>query len=367
MKNIKIVPSYKLLAKLSEAKPSVKRTFITTISISLISVVLQTAISGDPTILIVLLAVLSLIALCLFFIGDFYYKPNKSYKSLRSIAQEQITLGHIIVIKYFPIFGIVSGLIMEIISEFDLFPGCIIVFGGGCSLVAYLAKHKPELFQEKIVKIQKKNHQDIDYNAKVDLNTIYGVNDKLLLSYQNFEFSQKRMEDGDFIVGVSPLGIYFARKKNTIQKLFVKYEDIDAMGILPGMANVFVFHIKTIQNTELNIIIDTTESLVVSPHKLFDKLLNTLDEFLLNGYVASATVERRRREVATPSTVIANTPRVESSTIGRAIDMDTTTETIKEPSENTNKRVIDIEFAPEVVEELAQGSFIEANRSIDIF
>ena len=100
---------------------------------------------------------------------------------------------------------------------------------------------------------------------------------------------------------------------------------------------------------------------------MFDKLLNALDEFLLNGSVASTTVERRRRVVTTPSTVIATTPRVESSTSGRAIDMDTTTETINESSDNTNRRVIDIEFTPEVVEELAQGSFIEANRSIDVF
>ena len=47
--------------------------------------------------------------------------------------------------------------------------------------------------------------------------------------------------------------------------------------------------------------------------------------------------------------------------------MDTTTETINESSENANKRVIDIEFTPGVVAELAQGSFIEANRSIDVF
>jgi hypothetical protein len=47
--------------------------------------------------------------------------------------------------------------------------------------------------------------------------------------------------------------------------------------------------------------------------------------------------------------------------------MDTTTETIKESYEDANKRVIDIEFTPEVMAELAQGSFIEANRSIDIF
>jgi hypothetical protein len=139
------------------------------------------------------------------------------------------------------------------------------------------------------------------------------------------------------------------------------------MGVLLGIGNVLIFNVKSIHNNELNIIINDNESFVVSPYKIFDKLLTTVDEFLLNGSVASTTVERRRRVVTTPSTVIATTPRVESSTSGRAIDMDTTTETINESSDNTNRRVIDIEFTPEVVAELAQGSFIEANRSIDIF
>lgn len=51
----------------------------------------------------------------------------------------------------------------------------------------------------------------------------------------------------------------------------------------------------------------------------------------------------------------------------RKLKVNTSTETINESSDNTNRRVIDIEFTPEVVAELAQGSFIEANRSIDIF
>jgi len=51
----------------------------------------------------------------------------------------------------------------------------------------------------------------------------------------------------------------------------------------------------------------------------------------------------------------------------RKLKVNTSTETINESSDNTNRRVIDIEFTPEVVAELAQGSFIEANRSIDVF
>ncbi len=369
MQKIKIALGYKLLATLLVAKPSVKRTFIITLSIPLISLVLQLAISGDPTMLIVVgIVILLLIVVGLFF-REVYYEPKKSYKGLRDVAQEQIPEVYNFIIKYFPVIGIIGGLIVDIACA--IFPGGIILLGGGFCLIAYFTKYmiknKPEYINHKHIRMQLKNHQNIDYNAKVDLNEIYGVNDKLLLSYQNFDFSQKRLEDGDFIVGVSPLGIYFAHKKNVIQKLFVKFGDIDTIGILPGLGNVFVFHIRTIRNTELNIIIDATASLAISPHKLFDKLLNALDEFLLNGSVASTTVERRRRVVTTPSTVIATTPRVESSTSGRAIDMDTTTETIKESSDNTNRRVIDIEFTPEVVAELAQGSFIEANRSIDVF
>ena len=174
------------------------------------------------------------------------------------------------------------------------------------------------------------------------------------------------MENGDFILGVSPLGIYFAHKKGKVEKLFIKYNEIDTMGVLLGIGNVLIFNVKSIHNNELNIIIDDNKSFVVSPYKIFDKLLTTVDEFLLNGSIASAPIERRRRVVTTPSADIA-TSQVESTTNGRAIDMDTTTEAINESSDNTNRRVIDIEFTPEVVAELAQGSFIEANRSIDIF
>lgn len=365
MKQIKTIPTYRLFVKLAEAKPSVRKTFRTTIIVSLISILLQLIISGDPTLIIVVCVVLLLVAAFLFFGQPPYYKPQKSYMGLREIAKGRVLPP--MMIKYLPMVGMVCGITIDIACA--MFPASTILLGGCFTLIAYIAKNKPEWFTEKSIKTQAKYHQNIDYNATVDLNTTFNVNDRLFLSYQNFALTQKQLEKGNFIVGVSPLGIYFAVKKNITEKLFVRYEEIDSIGLLSGIGNVFIFHIKTTLNTELNIIIDATESLVVSPYKIFEKMLTSIDEFLLNGSVASAPVGRRRRVVTTPSTAVTNTPQVESvnTSGGRAIEMDTMTGIVNDTVENPNKRVVDIEFTPEVVAELAQGSFVEANRSIDIF
>lgn len=361
MQKIKTIQPYKLYAKLAEAKPSVKRSFIwgiiVVIGVSLFAVIEDPAMLLVP-ILIILLALPTLMYDPLL---KQFYQPKESYSSIRDYAQGRAPRY---LTKYLPILGVVVGIILDIVmGEFII----TLVLGIACTILAILLKLFPNMFFNKQYKNQMKYHKDVDYNAKVDLNVTYGVNDALFLSYQNFTFEKNKLENGDFILGVSPLGVYFAHKKGKVEKLFIKYEEIDTVGILLGVGNVLIFNVKSTHNNELNIIIDDNESFVVSPYKIFDKLLSTIDEFLLNGSVASASVERRRRVVTTPSTVIATTPRAESSTIGRAIDMDTTTETINDSSDNTNRRVIDIEFTPEVVAELAQGVYIEANRSIDIF
>ncbi|MBO5836005.1 MAG: hypothetical protein J6R12_08190 [Bacteroidales bacterium] len=358
MQKIKTVQPYKLYAKLAEAKPSVRKSFIWGI------VVIIGAILYKPEMLLVTIMLIA-IALPTAMYDPLlkpFYQPKESYSSIRDSAQG---LPPRYLTKFLPIIGIISGICMDVIM--GGFPILTLGLGVCLSLMAVIIKLFPNIVLNQHFKNQMKYHKDIDYNAKVDLSVTYGVNDRLFLSYQNFNSNQQKLENGDFIFGVSPLGIYFAHKMGKVEKLFIKYDEIDTMGVLLGIGNVLIFNVKSIHNNELNIIIDDNESFVVSPYKIFDKLLTTVDEFLLNGSVASATVERRRRVVTTPSTVIATTPRVESSTSGRAIDMDTTTETINESSEDANKRVVDIEFTPEVVEELAQGSFIEANRSIDVF
>lgn len=371
MQKIKTVQPYKLYAKLAEAKPSVRKSFIGGIVIIIGASLF--AIIEDPIGILLPLALIILTFPVIIYNPWLkqYYQPEESFATVREIAHGKTPS---LITKYLPIIGIILGILIDIF--FYMFPCGILILGGSFSLIAFVAKKNPKIFMEKQYILQQQYHQDVDYNAKVDLNTTYGINDKLLLSFQNFTFDQKKLEDGNFILGVSPLGVYFACKKHSVEKLFIKYEEIDTLGILLGMStvlqgglagNVSILNIKTIHNNELNIIIDGDEGFLISPVKIFDKLLTTVDEFLLNGSVASATVERRRRVVTTPSSTVAATSQVESSTSGRAIEMDTTTETIKESSEDANKRVIDIEFTPEVVAELAQGSFIEANRSIDIF
>ena len=75
-------------------------------------------------------------------------------------------------------------------------------------------------------------HQDIDFNVKVDLNAIFGVNDKLVISYQNFGYEKEKMEDGDYLLGVSPHGVYYVIKNQTITKTKINFNDIDTIGLL---------------------------------------------------------------------------------------------------------------------------------------
>lgn len=362
MQKIKTVQPYKLYAKLVEAKPSVRKSFIWGIVVIIGASLF--AIVDDPIMLFIPIMVIAIAVPTAMYnpLLKPFYQPKESYSSIRDYAQG---LPPRYLTKILPIMGVVSGICMDVII--DEFPIFTLGLGVGLSLIAGIIKLFPDIFLNQQFKNQMKHHKDIDYNAKVDLNVTYGVNDKLFLSYQNFNFNQQKLENGNFIFGVSPLGIYFAHKRGKVEKLFIKYDEIDTMGVLLGIGNVLIFNVKSIHNNELNIIIDDNESFVVSPYKIFDKLLTTVDEFLLNGSVASATVERRRRVVTTPSSTVAATSQVESSTSGRAIEMNTTTEPINESSDNTNGRVIDIEFTSEVVAELAQGAYIEANRSIDIF
>ena len=358
MQKIKTVQPYKLYAKLAEAKPSVKRNIILAIVMIVVVCVFIPIVIEEIGMLLILPVMLVIVG-PMFLYNPWlkeYYKPLESFDYIRDYAKGMIPRY---MVKLWPILGFVIGIVGDI--AIGMFPVCVIISTGVMLLYSFFAKNNAQFGFDKKTKMQLKQHQDVDFNAKIDLNVTYGINDKLFLSYQNFSFDQKRLEDGDYILGVSPLGIYFAYKKNAVEKLFVRFEEIEALGILPNM-----FYLKSVHNNELNIIVDVNQSLLVSHYKLFDRILTSVDEFLLNGSVASAPVERRRRVVTTSSTDIT-TPYAVPSTDGRAIDMDTTTETINESSDNTNRRVIDIEFTPEVVAELAQGSFIEANRSIDIF
>lgn len=365
MQKIKTIQPYKLYAKLVNAKPSVK----TNIKIyAIIFAVLSLFWTIDEPIMYPIF-----IAFFLILISPLtaynpwlkrYYQPKKSFDTVRAIAQGGISP---IITKHLPIIGIIGGVLVDVI--FDIFPGGILILGGGFNLIALIARKKPEVFMDKEDKIQQKFHRNIDYNAKLNLNTTFGINDKLILSYQNFPIKQKKLEKGNYILGISPLGIYFIHKKNSVEKLFIRYEEIEALGVcMMPIGKVSILTIRSIYNNELNIITDRDESYVVSPMKLYGKLLTSIDEFLLNGSVETSSVSHRRRVVTSTSQIVSKIPQSnERITGGRVIDINDTSNLTQKSVEKTTGRVIDIEYTPEVTAELAQGSFIEANRAIDVY
>lgn len=207
----------------------------------------------------------------------------------------------------------------------------------------------PKVFRDEDTLMRMDYHQDIDFNVKVDLNAIFGVNDKLVISYQNFGYEKEKMEDGDYLLGVSPHGVYYVIKNQTITKTKINFNDIDTIGIL-AVTNIYVIHLISKQNDEINIIIDQIDSLLVSPVMLFNRMLKLLDDYILNGGAISNSASRRRRVSVSSD---ASTENGSGST---------TTEF----QEATNNRVIDISYSTGVLEEMRTATDVGSNRKIEL-
>ena len=270
-------------------------------------------------------------------------------------------------VKSLPIIGWVGGILTDIIV--GMFPMATLVLGGGFTVLVYFIKKNPKGWMNWNDKIQMQNHQDVDFNVNVDLNDVFGVNDKLIMSYQNFGYEKKNMEDGDYLLGVSAQGVYFVSKNQMVTKTKINFDEIDTLGLLSAIGNVYVFNIISTKNVEINIIINQNKSLMVHPVMLFNTLLNSLDSYILNGGVASNTYSRRRRvSISTGDTNgVANNTCAELDS-QRIIDLD---ESEAQPNtiegqETSNKRVVEITYSNGVLEEMAAASFIGSNRKIDL-
>lgn len=359
MSQIKTVQPYKLYKKFADAKKSVKRGIITAIGLIIILGII------DPTAWLIA-GILIVLAFPILFYNPFLkaqYEPGKSYSWVKEMAEGKRPS---IIIKALPFCGLIMGVVSDIILEF--FPACTIVIGLLFWRLSVAIQKRPELFEDKNSKTRRVHHQDVDYNVKVDLNDVYGINDKMTLSYQNFHFNQKHLKKGDYLLGVSPLGVYFATKSDSVCKAFIKFEDIDTLGLLAAIGNKFIFNIKSKSNVEINIIIDEDDSLVVSPYKLFDTLLNTLDSFIINGGVASAPTARRRRVTLSPTSQSSTINSTEASLpeSGRSIELEMPEVIIDQKQETTSNRVVDISFTDTVISELAAGELVTSNREIEL-
>lgn len=359
MSPIKTVQPYKLYKKFADAKKSVKVGMAIAIGFIII------AGFFNPTAWLIAGILILLASPVMIYNPSLkpLYEPGKSYSWVKDSAEGRAPKFLMIML---PIVGIIMGVTGDILVEsFPLFTLLSSGFLGG---IAFAIKKKPEWFENPADKIRRQRHQNVDYNVKVDLNEIYGINDKMTLSYQNFHFDQKHLEKGDYLLGVSPLGVYFAHKADSVNKTFIKFEDIDTLGLLAAIGNKFIFNIKSKSNIDINIIIDQDDSLVVSPYKLFDTLLDTLDSFILHGGdVAAPTARRRRITVSpTPSESVQNPAVVTSSDAGRSIELDSATIDYPEEEKASGNRVIDIAFTDTVIAELTAGEMITANRQIEI-
>ena len=156
------------------------------------------------------------------------------------------------------------------------------------------------------------------------------------------------MEEGDYLLGVSPQGVYFVKKDQTITKTKINFDDIDTLGLLAGLGNVYVFHIISKHNDEINIIVDSNQSLLVSPIMLFNKMLKLLDAFIESGGAVTDSTSRRRR-VSVPS----------SSSSSNGINTGAS-------QESSNNRVIDISYSTGVLEEMRTATYVGSNRNIEI-
>ena len=205
----------------------------------------------------------------------------------------------------------------------------------------------PKVFRDEDTLMRMDYHQDIDFNVKVDLNAIFGVNDKLVISYQNFGYEKEKMEDGDYLLGVSPHGVYYVIKNQTITKTKINFNDIDTIGLL-AVANIYVIHLISKQNDEINIIIDQIDSLLVSPVMLFNRMLKLLDDYILNGGVVANPSSKRR--------VVVSSGVGTSSGSTSASTQDAT----------NNNRVIDLSYSTGVLEDMRTATFVGSNRQIEV-
>ena len=361
MDKIKTVQPYKLYKKIYHDKSNVKLTFI----ISLILIFIYPFLFGEPEMfLIVPFFLIMMLPIMVYnpFLKKIY-QPGKSYTWVKDYTNGRYPsfLTNFLFIVGFV--GTIVGLIIDLdLGDDFVFTIC------GCSilLLAFLIKKFPSIFMSKEQKLRRKHHQNIDYNVKVDLNEIYGVQDKLIISYQNFNFEKKKMANGDYMLGVSPQSVYFISKNQIATKTKIDLADIDTLGLLATIGNVFVFNIISKHDIEINIILKEDDSLVVSPYALFNALLDNIDNFIQNGGVVANNSAHRRKIVTNNETSNASN-ETSLNNEGRNIDLEETKISSNEESiKPTSNRIVDISFSSSIIEEMSEATYIESNRKIDI-
>ena len=193
-------------------------------------------------------------------------------------------------------------------------------------------------------RVRSEKHEDIDYNVKVDLNDLYGISDKLLLCYQNFDCSQKQLNAGNYLLGLSARSFYFIFKQEKVEKYVINFKDLSAIGSL-SILEYSLLHFESKNQIKIDLLMDQEASLAVSCFFLIQKIWQTLDSFIINGNNSSEKKQSRRKIT---------------------ISQEGANHTEKKESTSTENRIIDISYSEGVVSEIKAAPLIESNRVIEI-
>jgi len=349
MDKIRIIQPYRLWRRLFSALGRRKYYILLALGITFFMIVKLLRESSDVFPHIFLGGLLLIIFLFTIF-NPFhrYYKPRSW---IHSFDSNKLRLY---LYEYYGVVSVMVGYIMGLIlwylglsiynepfSDDDwLVPPIFASMMGGIAIIFGFASGI------KYEKIRAENHQDVDYNVKVDLSDLYGINDKLLLCYQNFKFDQKHLNAGNYLLGLSAKSFYFVMKQENTEKYVVNFKDLTAIGSL-SMYGYSLLHFESKNQLEIDILMEQDASLAVNCAALMQKMWKTLDFFIINNENDSIGNSKSRRRISiTDDKGETHSENTESSSIGN--------------------RIIDISYSEGVVSEIKAAPLIESNRVIEI-
>ncbi len=272
-----------------------------------------------------------------------YYKPKKSFLTLRYFNKSFSQKSLEILKKYYPPFTLILGIIGWFI---------IVMNGKGEPLETALILAPTMLFLFFLPRIMGINkeikrvemHEDIDFVSNFDLKEISGTSDKLLIAYQNFNPTNNKKEqlsNGDYILGVSPNSLYFVFKsnENKFNNVVMNFKDVNEVGFLT-FNNKSVLKFVSSSNISISVVIEHDDSLIVNSYFLIKNILGAFDNFILGDVPLNVSTRIRKIETAH----IENT----SAKI-----------------ENKNRK-IELTYSPNLLHEISQSVNISSNRKIEL-
>ena len=272
-----------------------------------------------------------------------YYKPRKSFLNLRYFNKSFSQKSLEILKKYYPPFTILLGFIGWLL---------IVLNGKGEPMDTALILAPTILFLFFLPRIMGVNkelkrielHEDIDFVSNLDLKDVFGTSDKLLIAYQNFNpnnSKKNKIEKGDYIIGVSATSLYFIfkGKESELNNVYMNFSDVSEVGFLT-FNNKSVLKFENTSNISISIVIEHVDSLLINSFFLIKNVLSAFDNFLLGEDSTKSSKRVRKIE-------------------------NVNNENMKVQQE-TNSRVIELTYSPNILNEISHSINITNNRKIEL-